>query len=83
MARRRNRSSLPCRLYLMLVRRWARRGIAGIGIPAIVLNIGLITVFYGPVPRAHLPAQEHGNADQERAAHDQRRCERRQIGEHA
>ena len=56
--------------------------ITRIGIRGAVSNFGLIAVIRGP-PRAHLPAEEHGKPDQERTGHDQRRCQRLQIGEHA
>src|SRR5215475_15164061 len=70
------------RLYLMLVRGWARRCITGIGIRSAVLNIGLIILFRLAAPRAQLPAQEHGKPEQERCGHDQRRRERLQISDH-
>jgi hypothetical protein len=67
----------------MLARGWALGRIAGIRIPAVVTYIGLITVIFGLPGRAHLPAKEESHRDQEREAHDERRRQRRQIGEHA
>jgi len=57
--------------------------IARIGILAIGFYISLIAIFRGPPARTHLPAQEERNPDQERDAHDQRRRQCLQIGEHA
>ena len=57
--------------------------IARIGILRIGFYIGLIAIFCRPPTRTHLPAEEEHNPDQERDAHDQRRRERLQIGEHA
>jgi hypothetical protein len=57
--------------------------IAGIGIPAVGSNIGLITVIFGRPTWTHLSAKEQHYPDHERAAHDQRRRQRLQIGEHA
>jgi hypothetical protein len=67
----------------MLVRGWARGGIAWFGIPAVCFDIGLITVIFGLLRWAHLSPQEHRNSDQERSSNDQwwRQC--RQIREHA
>jgi hypothetical protein len=56
--------------------------ITGIGIPAAGSNIGLITVVFRLVRRAHLSPKEHRNSDQERTADDQRWRQRRQIREH-
>lgn len=53
------------------------------GIRSAVLNISLTAVIPRPPRTAHLPAQEHGDPDQERAADDQRRRQRLKIGEHA
>jgi hypothetical protein len=58
-------------------------GITRIGILPIGSNIGLITVVLGRPTRTHLSAEEEYNPDQERDAHDQRRRQRLQIGEHA
>jgi hypothetical protein len=57
-------------------------GITGIGIPLLGSYIGLITVINGATARAHLPAKEHHEPDDERAAHDERRRQCRQIGAH-
>ena len=57
--------------------------ITGIGIPSSIWNIGLSTVIYGLLLRAHLPPEEQHNPDQERATHDQWRSQRGQIREHA
>ena len=70
-------------LYLMLAGGWAVIGITGIGILAAGFNISLIMVIFGLPPGTHLPAKEHHNPDEERAAHDQGRRQRLQIGEHA
>src|SRR6478735_5188157 len=67
----------------MLVRGWAMLGITGIGIRSAVPNIGLIAVFCLPVPGAQLPSQEEDKPEQERGRHDQRRCQRLQISDHA
>src|SRR5215469_3112606 len=67
----------------MLVRGWAVRCITGIGIRRAAANIGLIALFRPAAPGAQLPAQEHGKPEQERCRHDQRRCQRLQIGDHA
>jgi len=67
----------------MLVRGWAVRDIAGIGIRSAVPNIGIFAVFRVPVPGAQLPAQEQDKPEQERCRHDQRRCQRLQISDHA
>ena len=53
--------------------------ITWIGILAIGFYIGLIAIIFGPPARTHLPAEEERNPDQERDAHDQRRCQRLQI----
>jgi len=64
----------------MLVRGWAMSGITGIGFRVLGCYIGLITVIYGVPARAHLPAKEHHDPDDERTAHDERRCQCHQIG---
>ena len=58
-------------------------GITRIGILGIGFFIGVIRIICGPPARTHLPAEEEHNPDQERDAHDQRRRQRLQIGEHA
>src|SRR6266851_609838 len=67
----------------MLVRGWAISGISGIGIRRAVSNTGRIAVIFAPATGAQLPAQEQGKPEQERGGHDQRRCQRLQIGDHA
>jgi hypothetical protein len=57
-------------------------GIIGIGIPLPGSYIRLITVVNVFPARAHLPAKEHHDPDDERAAHDERRRQCRQIGAH-
>jgi hypothetical protein len=66
----------------MLACGWAMSWITATGIRMAVPNIS-ITAVIGRLPATHLPAQEHGNADHERTAHDQRRRQRLKIGEHA
>src|SRR2546429_2939997 len=66
----------------MLVRGWAMCGTAGIVIRSAAGNVSLFAVIRGPVTGAHLTAQEQRKPDQERGGHDQRRCQRRQIGKH-
>jgi hypothetical protein len=58
-------------------------GITRIGILGIGFYIRVITILCGPPARTHLPVEEERNPDQERDAHDQRRRQRLQIGEHA
>ena len=57
-------------------------GIAGIGIPALGCYISVITIIGGVPARTHLPAKEHHDPDDERAAHDERRRQCHQIGAH-
>jgi hypothetical protein len=57
-------------------------GIAGMGIPALGSYIGPITIIHGVPARTHLPAKEHHDPDDERAAHDERRGQCHQIGAH-
>jgi hypothetical protein len=66
----------------MLVCGWAMSVITGIGIPVPGFFISLITVINGVPARSHLPAKEHHDPDDERAAHDERRRQCRQIGAH-
>ena len=57
-------------------------GVTGIGIPALSSYIVPITVIGGVPARTHLPAKEHHDPDDERAAHDERRRQCHQIGTH-
>jgi hypothetical protein len=57
-------------------------GIARIVIRSAVGNAGPIAVIPVLAAGAHLTAQEQRKPDQERGGHDQRRRQRRQIGEH-
>jgi hypothetical protein len=57
-------------------------GITGIGIPGLSFYFGVITVIGGVLARTHLPAKEHHDPDDERAAHDERRRQCGQIGAH-
>lgn len=59
------------------------RGITGIGIPLLVLYFSVITIINAGPAWAHLPAKEHHDPDDERAAHDERRRQCRQIGAHS
>ena len=57
-------------------------GITGIGIPTVGSYFCLITIIGGVPARTHLPAKEHHDPDDERAAHDERRRQCHQIGAH-